>query len=52
MVRQARVALALSRSACAQCALMGPLVACLDDPSAELLTPALRLCGTIVSGAC
>jgi hypothetical protein len=52
MVRQSRVASAQSRSACAQCALMEPLVACLEDPSAALVTPALRLCGTIVSGAC
>jgi hypothetical protein len=52
MVRQSRVARALSRSACAQCALMEPLVACLGDPSAAMVTPALRLCGAIVSGAC
>jgi hypothetical protein len=36
---------------CAQCALMDPLVACLDDRSAALVRPALRLCGAIVLGA-
>jgi hypothetical protein len=51
MVRQPRVATALSRSACAQCALLEPLVACLDNPSAALVRPALHLCGAIVLGA-
>jgi hypothetical protein len=38
-------------ASCMQCTLLEPLVACLRSPSAIVVTPALRACGTIVSGA-